>query len=160
MISAKEILLAILFLYISFSIGILLKFIPLKMNFVLTFILSFLTPFLLIFINFQGIKKQIIQKKSRDLWKNFKYDLANIPALIASLGELFAEVYARQVAKRNVYKRHNIENKSTISLGINIISKGFVIVVYNLISSITSVSDYKEKLMKNYYDDFKIKKTL
>lgn len=159
MISAKELLIAIFFLYISFSIGILLKFIPLRMNFVLTFILAFLTPFLLIIINFYGTMRYIAHNKLHGLWKEMRYDFVNIPAVIASIGELFAEVYARQLAKKNVYKKFNIKKESPVTTAISLITKGMLISVYNLFSSIANVSDHKEKILKAHYDEFKIKKT-
>ncbi|MFE5392574.1 hypothetical protein [Bacillus thuringiensis] len=108
MINLKEVLLIILGLYLAFSLGSFLKLIQFGMNSIFTILLSIITPIMLIKITIKNLFITIYEEGFFRGADYIKVSLTSYPLYVKLIGEIYAEFYAKQVAKRRVMKKYGL----------------------------------------------------
>lgn len=111
MLNVNELFIVVIVLFVSYSIGAFLKLLQFKMNYFFTLLIAFLLPFIVLKITVSATYRSISYEGIKEGLKTFGYCIIDLPMHVRVIGEVSAELYAKQIARKRIYKKYNIDQR-------------------------------------------------
>ncbi|MDY7965266.1 hypothetical protein [Bacillus thuringiensis] len=145
-LNVNELFIVVIVLIISFSIGAFFKLLQFQMSYFITFAIAFLLPFLVLKMTVSATYRSVLNEGIKEGLKTFGYCIISLPVHVRVIGELSAEVYAKQVAKKRIYKKYNIEQRP----------QDIILIKSNFPAIKDIISDVSKSMMEDKHNGYKM----
>ncbi|MDF3555410.1 hypothetical protein [Bacillus cereus] len=145
-LNVNELFIVVIVLFASYSIGAFFKLLQFKMSYFITFTIAFLLPFLVLKMTATATYRSVLNEGIKEGFKTFGYCILSLPLHVRVIGEVSAEVYAKQVARKRIYKKYNIEQRP----------QDIILIRSNFPAIKDIISDVSKSMMEDKHNGYKM----
>ncbi|PEO48105.1 hypothetical protein [Bacillus pseudomycoides] len=145
-LNVNELFIVVIGLFVSYSIGAFLKLLQFKMSYFLTFVIAFLLPFFVLIMTVSATYRSVLKEGIKEGFKTFGYSILALPIHVRLIGEVSAELYAKQVARKRIYKKYNIDQRP----------QDIILIKSNFPAIKDIISDVSKSIMEDKHNGYKM----
>ncbi|PEA86143.1 hypothetical protein [Bacillus thuringiensis] len=145
-LNVNELFIVVIVLIVSFSIGAFFKLLQFQMSYFITFAIAFLLPFLVIKMTVSATYRSVLNEGIKEGLKTLGYCITSLPVHVRVIGEVSAEIYAKQVAKKRIYKKYNIEQRP----------QDIILIKSNFPAIKDIITDVSKSMMEDKHNGYKL----
>lgn len=145
-LNVNELFIVVIVLFASYLIGAFLKLLQFKMSYFFTLVIAFLLPFLVLKMTVSATCRSVLNEGIKEGFKTFGYSILTLPIHVRVIGEVSAELYAKQVARKRIYNKYNIDQRP----------QDIILIKFNFPAIKDIISDVSKSMMEDKHNGYKM----